>query len=335
MSKKVKSTSDSLKNPYADGAIVNLGKTRRTPVKVLTGRPSIDYVTDGGIPIGRQIIIAGEPSAGKSTLAIQVTQAILDKLDKEDAKVLYCDNEYTLTTDYIEDLGGNPFMFDHYFPQSTEKMFTKLRQVIPDYDVIIIDSINNSASEEQHSKDAEGRTMANRAITMSSQLPICVGMCNQHNTTLIILSQVRDNMNATGPYSPKTVIPGGRSFHHNSSMTLELKKSTKKKEGKKNEMELYDTIGGHMVTVKCSKNKVGTPDRTVKIEFTHGRGYTLAADVAGAAVAYGLVEKAGSWLKYNGETICQGQDKLKPMLEDNPQFMAEIQAKLRVIEKEN
>lgn len=327
---KLQKAVTALESPYANGGIVNLGEVRRFPKKIKTGRPSIDYVTDGGIPIGRLILIAGEPSAGKSSLTIQVVQQILNEiaLTKENPKVLYCDTEYTLTSDYIEALGSNPYCFDHYFPPSTEKMFTKLREVVQNYDIVVIDSINNSASEEQQTKDAEGRTMANRAITMSSQLPIIIGMCNQFDTTLIILSQIRDNMNAAGPYSPKTVIPGGKSLHHNSSMTLELKKSTKKKEGTKDEMELYETISGHMVTIKCAKNKVGKPDRTVQIEFSHGEGYTIEADIASTAIRMGIVEKAGAWLKYNGETLCQGQDKLKLFFEDNPDFMQEILEKI-------
>ena len=50
---------------YAGGGIVNLADNPRYPKKVTTNRPSIDYLTDGGLPIGRLILIAGEPSAGK------------------------------------------------------------------------------------------------------------------------------------------------------------------------------------------------------------------------------------------------------------------------------
>ena len=101
------------------------------------------------------------------------------------------------------------------------------------YDVIIVDSINNSASGEQLQKTAGEKTMANRANVLSSQLPILIGLANQYNTTLIILSQVRDNMDKANKYSPDTVVPGGRSLHHNSSLTLELFKSSKKEKDEK------------------------------------------------------------------------------------------------------
>jgi len=234
-------------------------------------------------------------------------------------KILYADTEATLTTDYILSLGATPSKFDHFIPETTEVMCDIIRQQIPNYDVIIVDSINNSASGEQLQKTAEEKTMANRANVLSSQLPILIGLANQYNTTLIILSQVRDNMNKTNKYSPDTVIPGGKSLHHNSSLTLELFKSSKKEKEDKNTLSNKDKIvEGNMVRIKCTKNKVGVVNREVSVEFTYGSGFTIEADVAAAAVRLGILEKAGSWIKYKGSSIAQGIDNVVPMLFDNP-----------------
>ena len=302
----------------AGGGIVNLGENPRYPEKVKTGRPSIDYVTDGGFPKGRLVLIAGEPSAGKSSLVIQLAELI-------GKKILYCDTEVTLTTDYIEQLGGDPNNFSHFIPETTEQMCNVIREQIPNFDVIIVDSINNSASIEQMNKLAEERTMANRAIVMAAQLPILVGKANQHNTTLIILSQIRDNMNKANKYSPDTVIPGGRSLHHNSSMTIELFKSSKQKQKDKDSMNKYDdVVVGHMVRMVCTKNKVGEPNRVVDIEFRYDEGYTDVADYLGAAFHFDILEMAGSWVKYNGESVVQGKDKLQEYMKQNPEIYKEI-----------
>jgi len=306
---------ESFNNLYAEGGIVNLGENPRYPKKVLTGRPSIDYVTDGGFPKGRLILIAGEPSAGKSSLTIQLAEYI-------GKKILYVDTEATLTTDYIESLGANPNSFSHCIPSTTEQMCNIIRQKIPEFDVIIIDSINNSASGEQVQKTAEEKTMANRARVMSEQLPIFIGLANQHNTTLFVLSQVRDNMNKSNKYSPDTVVPGGRSLHHNSSMTLELFKSTKKKQKDKDNLGNKDeVILGNMIRIKCTKNKVGTVNREVSVEFTYGEGYTIEADVASSAVRLGILQRAGSWLSYEDSSVAQGVDNLVPVLKDNPELL--------------
>lgn len=309
---------------YQKGNLVNLGEHPRFPQKVLTNRPSIDYVTDGGFPRGRMILIAGEPSSGKSSLTIQLADLLADK-------ILYADTEMTLTTDYLESLGVNPAKYFHCVPSSTEELMNIIRREIPNFanNVIVIDSINNSASEEQINKSAEERTMANRAIVMAAQLPIIIGLCNQYNVTLFVLSQIRDNMNKKNPYSPDTVIPGGRSMHHNSSMTLELTPATKKKSKDSDELALYETITGRMIKISCTKNKVGKPLRTVEVEFTYGEGYTVESDIAAAAIRLGILQVAGSWVKYEGNNICQGKDNVVQILKDNPDLLSELQAKVK------
>lgn len=308
---------------YAKGAIVNLAKNPRYTEKVMTGRPSIDWVTDGGIPRGRLVLFAGEPSAGKSSLTIQIAQ----ELGK---KILYADTEATLTTDYLESLGADPSKFDHFIPETTELMCDVIRQNMPNYDVIIVDSINNSASGEQLQKTAGEKTMANRANVLSSQLPILIGLANQYNTTLIILSQVRDNMDKANKYSPDTVVPGGRSLHHNSSLTLELFKSSKKEKDEKGTLGNKDkVVEGNMVRIKCTKNKVGIVNREVSVEFTYGLGYTIEADVASSAKRLGILEMAGSWVKYKGTNICQGIDNIVPILFDNPELLEELKEEIK------
>lgn len=330
MAEKVKKSEvdkvmDKVEFLYARGAIVNLDKNPRYPDKVLSNRPSIDWVVDGGFPRGRLIIIAGESSAGKSSLTIQIAEEI-------GKKILYADTEATLTTDYILSLGATPSKFDHFIPETTESMCDIIRQQIANYDVIIVDSINNSASGEQLQKTAGERTMANRALVMSSQLPILIGLANQYNTTLIILSQVRDNMDKANKYSPDTVIPGGRSLHHNSSLTLELYKSSKKEKDEKGTLGNKDkVVEGNMVRIKCTKNKVGIVNREVSVEFTYGMGYTIEADVASSAKRLGILEMKGSWVTYKGTTLVQGIDNLVPMLFDNPELLEEL--KFEIAEK--
>lgn len=321
--KEQKKVEDAFNRLYADGGLVNLGENPRYTEKVKTNRPSIDYVTDGGLPKGRLILIAGEPSAGKSSLTIQVAEAF-------GKRILYLDTEASLTTDYLESLGADPSKFTHGTPATTEQLCNIIRKQIPNFDVVIVDSINNSASEEQMEKSAEDRTMANRALVLSAQLPIFVGLCNQYNTSLIVLSQVRDNMNKANKYSPDTVVPGGRSLHHNSSLTLELFKSSKKKSKDADELSnKKESIEGNMVRIKCTKNKVGIVNREVSVEFTYGLGYTIEADVASAALRLGVLEKAGSWVKYKGASIAQGLDNVVPMLFDNPELLEELKEEVK------
>ncbi len=47
------------------------------------------------------------------------------------------------------------------------------------------------------------------------------------------------------------------------------------------------------------------------------------------AVNLDIIEKSGSWFSYNGEKIGQGRENAKQYLIDNPEFMAEVEKKVR------
>lgn len=84
-----------------------------------------------------------------------------------------------------------------------------------------------------------------------------------------------------------------------------------------------------MVRIKCTKNKVGTVNREVSVEFTYGLGYTIEADVASSAKRLGILEMKGSWVVYKGATLVQGIDNLVPMLFDNPELLEELKNEVK------
>ena len=44
---------------------------------------------------------------------------------------------------------------------------------------------------------------------------------------------------------------------------------------------------------------------------------------------YGILEKAGAFIKYNGETLGQGREAVKKLFREKPELMEEIEAKVR------
>lgn len=68
-----------------------------------TGFPELDHrvLVIGGIPVGRVIEIAGEPGAGKSTLAINIMAEAI----RQGKKCVYADKEGTMTYEYGETIG--------------------------------------------------------------------------------------------------------------------------------------------------------------------------------------------------------------------------------------
>ena len=61
----------------------------------------------------------------------------------------------------------------------------------------------------------------------------------------------------------------------------------------------------------------------------YNEGISKTGDVLDLAVQYGIVEKAGAFIKYNGETLGQGREAVKKLFKENPKLMSEIEAKVR------
>ena len=61
----------------------------------------------------------------------------------------------------------------------------------------------------------------------------------------------------------------------------------------------------------------------------YNEGISKTGDILDLAVQYGVVEKAGAFLKYKGETIGQGRETVKKIFAEKPELMAEIEKQVR------
>ena len=77
------------------------------------------------------------------------------------------------------------------------------------------------------------------------------------------------------------------------------------------------------------KNKIAAPFRTAEFDVMYNEGISKAGDVLDLGVTYGVLDKAGAFIKYNGETLGQGREAVKKMFKEKPELMAEIEAKVR------
>ena len=61
----------------------------------------------------------------------------------------------------------------------------------------------------------------------------------------------------------------------------------------------------------------------------YNEGLSKTGDVLDLGVQYGVLEKAGAFIKYNGETLGQGREAVKKLFKEKPELMAEIEKKVR------
>jgi len=90
-----------------------------------------------------------------------------------------------------------------------------------------------------------------------------------------------------------------------------------------------EDVVGNRVKVTVKKNKVAPPFRKCELDIYFGKGISATASILDCAVKYGLIDKKGAWYATETEKVGQGKEAALKYLEDNPDFTADIEKKLR------
>ena len=61
----------------------------------------------------------------------------------------------------------------------------------------------------------------------------------------------------------------------------------------------------------------------------YGEGISKYGELLDLAVKMDVVRKSGAWFYYGEERLGQGRDNVKEYIKNNPEFCAEIEAKVR------
>jgi len=74
---------------------------------------------------------------------------------------------------------------------------------------------------------------------------------------------------------------------------------------------------------------VAPPFRTAEFDILFGEGISKTGEIIDLGVDYNIIKKSGSWFSYNDSKLAQGRDAVKQLLNDNPELMEELEAKIR------
>ncbi len=80
------------------------------------------------------------------------------------------------------------------------------------------------------------------------------------------------------------------------------------------------------------KSKVAPPFRVAEFDMMHTNGISFEGDLLDLGVLHKVVDRSGSWFKYNGSYLGQGKEKARTFLAENKDVAAEIQAKVMMVD---
>lgn len=285
--------------------------------------PRLNYMTHGGLPIGKLIEFYGEEHGGKTTTALDV---VANYQQMEDAKkALWVDCEHTLDAVWATKLGVNLDDLIILQPenQSAEEIFQFVLDMISigEIGLVVIDSFGVMLSAQALDKDMTEKTYAGISKALTDFGGRAVGMCNKYECTVIGINQMRDDLKSSFG-GLKTV--GGRAWKHDVSVRLEFSLG-KYLDEKGNELSKYaESPRGNYVMVYMPKNKSCTPTRRTgfyTINYDYGIDYLR--DLVDLAIKYGIIAQSGAWFDIidvnTGEKLTdsmQGKAKVYAFLDD-------------------
>lgn len=308
-----------IEREYGKGSVMMLGSCERVSVDAIpTGCLSLDVALGiGGLPKGRIIEIYGPESAGKSTLALSV----IAEAQKNGGTCAYIDAENSIDPVYAENMGVDIDNLLLSQPDSGEQGLDIAETLIKSgiVDLIVIDSVAALVPQAELDGEMGASSVGLQARLMSKAMRKLAGAMNKTGTTVIFINQLREKVGILFG-NPETT-PGGKALKFYASVRLDVRKGEAIKDGS-NQI-------GNKVKIKVVKNKVAPPFKTGEGFMIYGQGFSKVDELLSMAIEAGIVEKAGSWLSYNGEKLGQGYANARKYALEHPEFMAEIESQIR------
>ena len=301
------------------GSIMKLGDESKMKIECIpTGCMSLDLALGvGGIPRGRIIEIYGPESSGKTTLALHMVA----EAQKLGGIAGYIDAEHALDPAYARNIGVD---IDNLYisqPDSGEQALNICETMVRSgaVDIIIVDSVAALVPQQEIDGDMGDSHVGLQARLMSQACRKLTSVISQSRCIVVFINQIRMKIGVM--YGNPETTTGGNALKFYASVRIDIRRVES--------IKVSGEVVGNRTRAKIVKNKVAPPFKDCEFDIMFGKGISRTGDVLNLALNSGIILQSGAWFSYNGEKIGQGRDNTKLWLEQNPEVLAEIEAKVR------
>lgn len=318
--KALQLTIDKLEKSYGKGAVMKLSDEHVMDIpSISTGSIGLDIALGiGGIPKGRVTEIYGPESSGKTTLSMHC----IAEAQKAGGLAAFIDAEHAFDKTYAEKLGIQTENLLISQPDNGEQALEIAEHLIRSgaIDLIVIDSVAALVPKAELEGEMGDSKMGLQARLMSQALRKLTGTINKTGCACIFINQLREKIGVMFG-NPETTT-GGNALKFYSSVRLDIRRIGQIKESSAD-------VTGNRTRVKVVKNKVAPPFKVVEFDIMYGKGISKSGEILDLGVELDVVQKSGSWFSYDGNKLGQGRDAVKALIEDNPELMDELEAKIK------
>ena len=301
--------------------------------KQATPSIGLNLALKGGLAFGRQILVWGNKSAGKSSFCLQM----IALAQKEGKTCAWIDAEHSYDPAWAERLGVDSEKLIYSQAKTVNDMVDVATQLMEaEVDIIVVDSISALLPAIYFEKDSTELKKLEDTKQIGAEakdMTHAVKMLNyaNKNTLLVLISQQR---NQFGSMHASHIPTGGMAVKFFSSTVIKLWSSEAEANAIKAGVKVGDKIieqrVGRPVNWIIDYNKVGPPNLSGQYDFYY-QGESLGVDLIGetldVAEMLGVVEKGGAWYTVEGERL-QGRAKAVQYLRDNPKVVEVLQEKI-------
>ena len=301
--------------------------------KQLTPSIGLNLALKGGLGYGRQALVWGNKSAGKSSFCLQM----IGDAQRSGRTCAWIDAESSYSSDWADKLGVDSSTLIYSPAKTINDMVdvgTSLMKA--GVDIIVVDSISALLPAIYFDKDGDELKQLQDTKQIGAEakdMTHAVKMLNyaNNNTLLVLISQQR---NQFGSMHASHIPTGGMAVKFFSSTVIKLWSS----EAEANQIKSDVQVGDRFIHQKVGRpvnwivdyNKLGPPNLSGQYDFYYQGGLVgidQVSEVVDIAEMMGYIERGGSWYTIEGERL-QGKAKAVSWLKDNPDVVEDIVGKI-------
>lgn len=333
--------------------------------KVPFREPMLDYVSDGGIPIGRFTELLGQEHSGKTRDALvslgqfqkycfncNTPNALTVQWEINAKGVPYtkelscscCKSPRTAISSFVDIEGTTDPLFMSYFGIDVKGVmylrperpsmaidFVDAFMRDPLVGLIIVDSVGAMSSDAEVDEKFTDNKMNKGAITLNKAIRKWQAALNTNTNSDVLsgttLIVVNQSYSNIGLFSYE-IAQGGRGLRHGKGMSLKTRIKEKM-------YDKQDNILGVHIEIKNDKNKTGMPYRKaeyfINLDSTNKDIAYCQSDImlqyTELGLLFGLIQQNGGWYSF-GSFKVQGKDKLVAEIKNVPEIIEAVDAVL-------
>lgn len=314
----IKVAMEQIQKQYGKGAIMKLGDRQHSQIAVIpTGSITIDMALGvGGLPRGRVSEIYGPEASGKTTLCLH----LMAEAQKLGGTAAFIDAEHALDPLRAESIGVNLDDLLVSQPDTGEQALEITETLIRSgaVDIICIDSVAALVPKAEIEGEMGDSIIGVQARLMSQAMRKLTSAIAKSKTVVVFTNQLRMKIGVMFG-NPETTT-GGKALKFYASVRIDCRKIGNIQDG--------DTIIGSRHRIKIVKNKVAPPFRLAEIDILNVGGISRVGSIIDLAVELNLIEKSGSFYKYEGKVIGQGKEATRIYLLENPKIVKKLEAQI-------